>query len=126
MNHRLDYTVTGRPAASETFRQATAFLSGVDIRYALRVMPYPRTSFALIARFQSETTWSQFREAETGEPVRLPAQALIDATFSKQLAGPLLRVHLTVRNLTRGTTVDHPIAPQRDMVFIAGIRATLP
>lgn len=125
VTHRLDYTITRKRSSDDAFIQAASFLPEVQIRYTVNAEPYPRTFFGLIARFQSETVWEQYRVDGGDQPVRLPARAVVDATFSKQFAGSVLRVHLALKNLTRGRVPAHPVAPSQDLTFVAGIRASL-
>ncbi len=126
LSHRLDYGFAHTARGDEAFRQAVSGLPQVRARYSLRVSPYPRTFFGLVARFDSRTEWSRYRTVSGGEDVvRLPARVTVDATFSKQLAGKHLRLHATLKNLTRGLTSSHPAGPLQDLVFVVGLRASL-
>lgn len=126
LTHRLDYSLVRPAKGDDAFRQALSGLPEVRVRYSLRASPFPRTFFGLIARYDSMTEWPRYRTESGGErPVRLPARVTVDATFSKQLAGKHLRLHATLRNLTRGLTSSHPAGPLQDLVFVAGLTASL-
>ena len=126
LSHRLDYGFAHTLTGDEAFRQALSGLPQVQVRYSLRASPYPRTFFGLVARFDSMTEWPGYRTESGGEHiVRLPARVTVDATFSKKLAGEHLRLYATLRNLSRGLTSSHPVGPLKDMIFVAGLSASL-
>jgi hypothetical protein len=126
LTHRLDYAFAHTASGDEAFRQAASRLPQVQVRYALRASPFPRTFLGLIARFDSMTEWSGYRSESGGDgTVRLPARVTVDATFSKQLAGDHVRLFATLANLTRGLTSTHPVGPLQDLVFVAGLSATV-
>ncbi|MFT5142347.1 MAG: hypothetical protein ACI80V_002643 [Rhodothermales bacterium] len=124
-NHRFDYAYRQAFTKDDPFQAAVDFLPPIEITYRITLSPVPRTHFRLSAQFRSATTWHAFRDVPGGtEPTIIPAAVSLDASLSKELMGPRMRVFAAARNMGRSRLRSHPVAPFDDLTFVAGLSAS--